>query len=77
MLVLTRRQNETVVIGDNLVRFKILSVERDQVKVAILADKSISIHREEIFDQIKNESPLEETAHLSGRTILTLKAMPA
>ncbi|MEW5250893.1 carbon storage regulator [Microbulbifer sp. 2201CG32-9] len=54
MLVLTRRQKQTVVIGNDLVRFTILSINnKGEVRVGIEADKAISIHREEIYKRVK------------------------
>ena len=54
MLILTRRVGETIVIGDN-VTVIILGVKGSQVRVGINAPKSIAVHREEIYQRIKNE----------------------
>lgn len=55
MLALTRKVGETIVIGDNI-ELTILSISKDQVKVGIDAPKNISIHRKEIYLQIKEEN---------------------
>jgi len=52
MLVLTRKLNESIVIGDTIA-VKVLSIEGDQVRLGITAPKEVSIHREEVYEQIK------------------------
>ncbi len=56
MLVLTRRIGESIVIGDNI-KMTILNVKGNQVRIGIEAPKDISIHREEIYQRIQNNSP--------------------
>lgn len=54
MLILTRRVGEAVKIGDE-VTVTILGVKGNQVRLGIDAPKTVAVHREEIFDRIKNE----------------------
>jgi len=54
MLILTRRVGETVMIGEN-VTVTVLGVKGNQVRVGINAPKEVSVHREEIYDRIKQE----------------------
>ena len=54
MLILTRRVGETLMIGDS-VTVTVLGVKGNQVRVGVNAPKTVSVHREEIFDRIKNE----------------------
>jgi carbon storage regulator len=54
MLILTRRVGEAVVI-DEEVTVTILGVKGNQVRIGVNAPKSVSVHREEIFERIKNE----------------------
>jgi carbon storage regulator len=54
MLILTRRVGEAVVIGDE-VTVTVLGVKGNQVRIGVDAPKTVSVHREEIFDRIKNE----------------------
>jgi len=51
MLVLTRKINERIVISTDIV-VTVLSIDRDQVKLGIEAPKDISVHREEVFEEI-------------------------
>jgi len=48
MLVLTRKENESLVIGDNI-KLTVLSVKGGQVRVGIDAPQEVSIHREELL----------------------------
>ena len=50
MLVLTRRPNEAIVIGDNVV-ITILSVQGNQVRVGIDAPRDVIVDREEIHQR--------------------------
>lgn len=57
MLVLTRKTNESIIIGDN-VKITVIEVKGEQVKLGISAPKKISVHREEIYLEIQNENRL-------------------
>ncbi|MBC7341676.1 MAG: carbon storage regulator CsrA [Clostridia bacterium] len=52
MLVLARKVNQTLVIGDNIT-ITILGIEPDQVKLGISAPPHVSIHRLEVYEAIK------------------------
>lgn len=54
MLILTRRPNETLMIGDS-VTVRILGIHGNQVKIGIDAPRDVPVHREEIFERIKRE----------------------
>ncbi|MCU1399139.1 MAG: putative CsrA-like regulator [Acidimicrobiales bacterium] len=51
MLVLTRRNGESIRIGDDIV-ITILEATRDQVRIGIRAPRSVGVHREEVFQEI-------------------------
>jgi len=61
MLVLTRRIGERLKIGDDIT-VTILQIRGNQVSIGIQADKSIPVHREEIYQKIKDkeEEPTRE-----------------
>jgi carbon storage regulator len=54
MLILTRRAGESLMIGDE-VTVTILGVKGQQVRIGINAPKDVAVHREEIFERIKEE----------------------
>lgn len=54
MLILTRRVGETLMIGDD-VTITVLGVKGNQVRIGINAPKDVPVHREEIYQRIKEE----------------------
>ncbi len=54
MLILTRRTGETINIGDD-VEVTVLAVKGHQVRIGITAPKEVAVHREEIYERIKEE----------------------
>lgn len=52
MLVLSRKINETILIGDD-VRVTLLSIEGDKIKIGIDAPKTTRIFREELLEGTK------------------------
>ncbi len=55
MLVLSRRKDETIMIGDN-VEVTIVDIKGDTVRLGIQAPRSISVHRKEIYEAIQAEN---------------------
>lgn len=51
MLVLARRVGENILIGDDIV-VTVLEMSRDQVRIGIRAPRSVSVHREEVYQEI-------------------------
>lgn len=54
MLILTRRIGESVNIGDDI-QITILGVRGNQVRIGIEAPQNVAVHREEIYERIKQE----------------------
>jgi carbon storage regulator len=54
MLILTRRVNETLMVGDD-VTVTVLSVSGNQVRIGVNAPRHVPVHREEIYEKIKHE----------------------
>ncbi|OHD53648.1 MAG: carbon storage regulator [Spirochaetes bacterium GWF1_51_8] len=55
MLVLSRKENESIIINDDII-IKIVSLKPDQVKLGIVAPKEVKIYRMEIYDEIQKEN---------------------
>lgn len=53
MLALSRKQNESIMIGSD-VEITILEIKGDQVKIGVSAPKAVPIYRKEIYAQIEN-----------------------
>ncbi len=59
MLVLTRKTNQSIMIGDEI-EITILSVSGDKVRIGIQAPRSISVFREEVYDNLDEPAPAEK-----------------
>ena len=61
MLVLSRKIGESIIIGDDI-EMSVVDIQAEQVKIAINAPRNISIHRKEIYIQIKEENKASSQA---------------
>jgi carbon storage regulator len=65
MLVLTRKSNQSIMIGDEI-EISVLSVMGDKVRIGIQAPRSIPVYRREVYVAIQREreeeGPLGEEA---------------
>jgi len=59
MLILTRRVGETLMVGDD-VTVTVLGVKGNQVRIGVNAPKNVAVHREEIYERIKDEQTHKE-----------------
>ena len=59
MLVLSRKKDETIIIGDD-VKITIVDVRGDKVRLGIEAPKEMSVHRREEWDAIKQSEGADE-----------------
>ena len=55
MLILSRKIDESIVIGDD-VEVSIVDIKGDQVKLGIKAPKDVKVYRQEVFTAIQNEN---------------------
>jgi carbon storage regulator len=69
MLVLTRKVNESIKIGDDI-ELTVLEIDGEQIKLGIKAPKHIDIHRKEIYLAIQ-----EENSKASEGTVDLLKKL--
>jgi carbon storage regulator len=52
MLVLSRKENESIMIGDDI-KITMVRFAGDKVKIGILAPQHMPVHREEVYQAIK------------------------
>lgn len=57
MLVLTRKRDESIIIGDNII-ITVIGIRGDKVRLGIEAPKEVSIHRKEVYEAIQRENIL-------------------
>jgi carbon storage regulator len=55
MLILSRKINEKIMIGDDII-VSIIEVRNDQVRIGIDAPKNVKVFRQEVYDAIKEEN---------------------
>jgi carbon storage regulator len=65
MLVLTRKTNQSIMIGDE-VEVTVLAVSRDKIRLGITAPRDIPVFRKEIYLTIKGEGADGDNAAASG-----------
>jgi carbon storage regulator len=63
MLVLARRVNDSIVIGDN-VEIVVVEIKGDQVKLGIKAPKEVKVFRGEIHAEIQKENKAASESQL-------------
>lgn len=61
MLVLTRKNNQSIIIGDE-VEVKILGIAGEKVRIGISAPDDVSIFRDEVFNRMANGDDATEAA---------------
>lgn len=61
MLILSRKTNERIIIGENI-EIAVVDIRGDQVKLGIVAPKSVKVYRQEVFDAIQEENRKAATA---------------
>jgi len=67
MLILTRKQNESLIINGNI-EVRVISIDDGKIKLGIDAPRSVDIHRKEVFEKIEeeNRSAIIEAKNLEG-----------
>ena len=65
MLVLTRRPNQSIVIGGGEIVITVLEVRGDQVRIGIKAPREVQVHRDEVWAELQQAN---RAAALADRT---------
>lgn len=61
MLVLSRKRDEKIVIGDRIV-ITIVEVRGDKVRLGIEAPTDVPVHRQEVYDAIRRSTENGKTS---------------
>ena len=68
MLVLSRYCDESIYIGDDIV-VTVVDIRGDRVRIGVQAPSDVSVHRQEVYEAIKNESKvLDSTPRKTERS---------
>ncbi|MEA2481902.1 MAG: carbon storage regulator [Thermoleophilaceae bacterium] len=59
MLVLTRKSNQSIMIGDEI-EVSVLAIMGEKVRIGIEAPRSIPVFRKEVYLEIQRDQPHEE-----------------
>jgi carbon storage regulator len=59
MLVLTRKSNQSIMIGDEI-EVSVLAIMGEKVRIGIEAPRSIPVFRKEVYLEIQQDKPREE-----------------
>ena len=54
MLVLSRKKDEKIVIGDNIT-IMVIEIRGDKVRLGIDAPREVTVHRQEVYEAIQRE----------------------
>jgi len=65
MLVLSRKTNQSIMIGRDI-RILVVGLDREQVKLGIEAPRDVPVHRFEVFEEILRENPSERAPDDAG-----------
>lgn len=72
MLVLTRKKNESILIGDEI-EIKILAIDGDQIKLGVAAPSDVDIYRKELYEDIQKENNQAATISIDVLKLLQQK----
>ncbi len=53
MLILSRKVNEKIVIGDNIT-ISIIEIKGDQIRIGVDAPRCVKVFRQEVFSEIRD-----------------------
>ncbi len=58
MLILARKRNEQIVIGDDII-VTVVAIRGGNVRLGIEAPPNVTVHRKEVYDAIRKGKPVE------------------
>ncbi|ADK81717.1 MULTISPECIES: carbon storage regulator CsrA [Sediminispirochaeta] len=64
MLILARKVNERIIIGDSI-EISVVDIRGDQVKLGIEAPRNVKVYRHEVFEAIQEENRAAATSNVT------------
>lgn len=61
MLVLSRKKDEKIVIGDSI-SIMVIDIRGDKVRLGIEAPREVTVHRQEVYEAIQREGERQHVA---------------
>ena len=74
MLVLTRKTNQSIMIGDEI-EVSVLAVSRDKIRLGITAPRDIPVYRREVYLSIKGEGADGANGNVQGTVDQALEGL--
>jgi carbon storage regulator len=77
MLVLTRKKEQALMIGDNI-EIRVLDIQGDQVRLGVEAPKNVKVYRKELYLEIQeeNKNAAKSTARIPSEGIKDILSLP-
>ena len=75
MLVLSRKLNETIIIGDNI-KVTLLGIDGDKIKLGVDAPRDIKVFREELFEATRSTNKQALDAPIVSFDLSKIKKSP-
>jgi carbon storage regulator len=76
MLVLTRKSNQSIMIGDEI-EVSVLAIMGEKVRIGIEAPRSIPVFRKEVYLEIRQDASPEDTRRQVDEALDQLKSPPS
>lgn len=62
MLVLSRKMNESIMIGD--IKVQVVDIRGDKVRLGVVAPKDVPVHRCEVYEAIRRQEGTDNVPNL-------------
>ena len=73
MLVLSRKKDEKIIIGDNIT-IMVIEIRGDKVRLGIEAPREVTVHRQEVYEAIQREQQEQQTGIDEQQTGISVDA---
>ncbi|MCO4782604.1 MAG: carbon storage regulator CsrA [Candidatus Cloacimonetes bacterium] len=74
MLVLTRKKNQKIMIGDDI-ELTIVDIKNEQIKLGVSAPRHVKVFRKEVYDAIQEENRVATQSDISQEKLKTLSSL--